>query len=116
MSLAFELTKIPGSDYLPRPEFMDNRAAFFNDNYGIWDLLGIYDGSVGTIVLYEENLNSLAAELSSGRSNVYPVLRELVRVHEHAHAYMHTANLFEGIYARPLTKAEWFKQLSNEVS
>ena len=116
MSLAFELTKIPGSGYLPRPEYVDSRGVFYNDNYGIWDLLGIYNFSIGAIVLYEENINDLATELSSERLNVYPILRELVRIHEHAHAYMQTANLYEGMYERPSMPKDWFKKLPIDVN
>ncbi|MFC2034900.1 hypothetical protein ACFLUJ_02130 [Chloroflexota bacterium] len=115
MALAFELTKIPGSEYLPRPEFMDKLTENKNEN-NIWDILGSYNANIGTITLYEDTIKDFAVALSSPEAKVHPILRELVRLHEHAHAYMHTASLFEGIYLRPLTKEEWFKKLSKEVN
>jgi hypothetical protein len=116
MALAFELTRIPGSGYIPRPEFMGNQTARLNENDGIWDVLGVYDASIGTITLYEDKIIDLAAKLSSGTSKVYPVLRELVRVHEHAHAYMQTASLFEGKSTGTSTKKDWFKGLPKDVN
>ena len=119
MTLAFEFTKIPGSEYLPRPEFMSDRAFRYNYNEqdrGIWDLLGRYNHEIGTITLFEDNINDLANELSPRTSSVYPILRELVRLHEHAHAYMHTARLFENIHERPFTPKDWFKKIPAAIN
>lgn len=122
MSLAFELTRIPGSDYLPRPEFID-KAKYESINWesgniwesdNIWDILGEYHPNIGTIVLYEDTIVDFAHWWST-TSNWYPILRELVRAHEHAHAYIHTASLYDWEPGSTLKIRDWFDGLPNDI-
>jgi hypothetical protein len=115
MTLSFELTRIPGSEFLPRPEFMADRRDYPETDDGIWDVLGEYHPRIGTITLYEDRIMALAGELSSRPARLYPVLRELVRVHEHAHAYIHTAQIFNEGAPDNRPDRDWFAKLPKDM-
>jgi len=125
LTLAYELTKIPRSEYLPRPEFIDSRKSHypfnykeFNDNtgYGAWDILGTYSPDIGIITLYEDNIIDCVSQLPPNYRYCYPLLRELVRLHEHAHAYIHTARIEDMCLGNSILQDEWFKKLPKEIN
>jgi len=66
------------------------------DEIGIWDILGYYDGNAPTpsIHLCEREIEDTVSEFYHNRSRFTKlslrfVVRELVRLHEHAHALIH---------------------------
>jgi len=64
---------------------------------GIWDILGYYDPLKYEITIcdsrIEEFAKSLAISINSDETTTTLVLRELVRLHEHAHSLLHTGKI-----------------------
>ena len=62
-------------------------------NLGIWELFGYYDSKEQKVYLCEENISEeskkIAKNLNYNETETYAILRELVRLHEHIHAYTH---------------------------
>jgi len=62
-------------------------------NLGIWELFGYYDPKEQKVYLCEENISErskkIAKNLNYNETETYAILRELVRLHEHIHAYTH---------------------------
>jgi hypothetical protein len=126
---AFLLSQIPGSEYIPRAEFSSPDRG---KGEGIWDVLGEYDARLDIIILYENEITSYAKTLSFtdglaiGSEEAVPdvrqpILRELVRLHEHAHAYLHTARVLQGELRKERQKRyyedrDWFTRLPMEIN
>lgn len=88
---------------IPKPE----RAAFKEcpRGEGIWDILGYYDyKSRVKITICEPKIREyskkLTKKLDLDETQIRLMLRELVRLHEHAHALLHTGNFGGGIKRR----------------
>jgi len=101
--LTINLSEIPESRYVPRPERieLDPRKC---RGEGIWDTLGMYNPHKKLIIICDALILDEARKLTirpelreyaelTRLEVVYPLLRELVRLHEHSHAYIHTAKI-----------------------
>ena len=70
---------------------------------GIWDVLGYYDFKSYSIIICEPEVEKygeqMATQLKLDETFTRLILRQLVRLHEHAHAMLHTGN-FDGIKRR----------------
>ena len=70
----------------------------FKKEEGIWDTLGYYDGNKQIVFICELNIVNfvyhLQKRLNRKRNRLFLmlVLRELVRLHEHAHALLHVGD------------------------
>jgi hypothetical protein len=65
---------------------------------GIWDILGFYVPSTSEIVICDSEIENYAKKLAQSSpeyDNDFTkyALRELVRLHEHGHALLHTGNI-----------------------
>jgi len=90
---------------------------------GIWDTLGYYDGKIVTICdkaiqkslkkKFDKDveLREKLEKLSKSREELILILRELVRLHEHSHAFLHTATVRK---SKPSGK--WYSNLPKEVN
>ena len=71
---------------------------------GIWDILGYYDSKSYLITICEPKVKrhskQLAMQPKFEETLTRLTLRELVRLHEHAHAMLHTGNFGGGIRRR----------------
>ena len=115
MSLSLDLTTLPGSSYLPRPEFFAPGNNYVEDERKVWDILGTYTPSIGVITLYEDEIMKCAQSISNRPERIYPIIRELVRLHEHAHAYIHTSVINMHEKWKPVNPG-WFDRLPMDVS
>jgi len=96
--LVSRLYKLFGGN-VPKPE----RSIFnFKDcprGEGIWDILGYYDSKSYSVTICEPKIEEhswqVATRLGSKPHETRLVLRELVRLHEHAHSLIHTGNFDE---------------------
>lgn len=93
------LWRIKGTSYTPVPEYFrrgKNNVRGSSDS-GIWDILGCYDPHLRLIVIYDESIEEtawdIASKLEIDSTYATAVLRELVRLHEHVHAYIHSAEV-----------------------
>lgn len=100
--LVSRLCKIPGSQYIPKFEKISKPCKEGED---IWDVLGYYDYDSEVVYICEEKIQEeverllhkpeliekLNIESKHARNYLSLVVKELVRLHEHAHAYLHTA-------------------------
>lgn len=72
-----------------------NECHGFGD--GIWDIIGYYNPLKYEITIcdsrIEEHVRKLAKSIEYDEVNTNLVLRELVRLHEHAHSLLHTGKL-----------------------
>ena len=68
----------------------------------IWDTLGIYDAIARVIVIDDEKIlehsnkisDKIEIETGVNKERIgYIILRELVRLHEHAHAFLHVSGI-----------------------
>jgi hypothetical protein len=115
--LVLKLCELPCSEYTPKHEIISREKKIKRGREeGIWDILGQYDCRHEIVWIYEKEIarhaEGLSKKLGIEIVTVYSILRELVRLHEHAHAYTHTANLSEG----PLIiEREWFLKLPEEI-
>mgnify|MGYP000076503758 CR=1 FL=1 len=85
----YKLGTAPLWSYTPVPEIPLMRMHRFREELGVWDTLGSYDPEAGIIKIYEREIAAVRLEGRIG----YPMLRELVRLHEHSHAFLHRAQL-----------------------
>ncbi len=110
-------------DYIPKVEIVHSECirppSKNEDELGIFDLLGYYDMTCQTVNICEQNIadylrnenpqESLSKKL--GDTTAYLALREIIRLHEHAHAIIDTCG-FNGFSA---PSHEWFVSLPDEV-
>ncbi|MHA1616476.1 MAG: hypothetical protein ACTSX9_04120 [Candidatus Njordarchaeales archaeon] len=133
MMLVQELCKIPGSRYIPKFEKCVTYIITKDrkKEIGIWDILGCYDSSQEIIFICEDNIadevNKLLGNTTFSRElfkklgldtpsetskeglvrgYLTLILRELVRLHEHAHAYTSTAMIE---VSEPTIDLDWNK-------
>lgn len=82
----------------PKPERSVLKHCSKGDE-GIWDILGYYDPKSRTITICEPEVENYSLEIarSLGLTIFYTklMLRELVRLHEHAHSLTHTGKFDE---------------------
>jgi hypothetical protein len=82
---------------VPKPERAVLKDCVKGD--GIWDVLGYYDHkSKVKITICEPEVekfsNRLAVQLNGDKNQIRLIVRELVRLHEHGHAMLHTGSTF----------------------
>ena len=90
---------------------------------GIWDILGYYDPYTRTVNLCdskikEESLN-IKGIVGYNAEIVYGVLRELVRLHEHIHALIHTSSLSPNmtlLFHYKTNTQDWYSRLPSEIN
>ena len=82
---------------------------------GIWDVLGFYDWKNKTVYICEPKICKISREISEkikkSKNETYFRVRELVRLHEYAHAFIHRSRF-------PMTKRnmdEWYKRLGLDI-
>lgn len=129
-SLVLKLSSLPESEYHPVPE----RTSNIKHGDGIWDRLGYYSEGIVSICdknicdfLDKQKVSELPEKIGVGmlsseakRNCLFSLLREITRLHEHAHAYLHLAKIggviperWEGYY--PIHRG-WFFDLPKEVN
>jgi len=95
-----KLCEIPGSKYVPKPEISRYCDDHKNEN-GIWDVLGFYTPQNKRITICDKNIEDYVKKLPEAdlekiglsRNELILFVRELVRLHEHGHAFLHTAEV-----------------------
>ncbi len=87
MTLLLRVLRLPFVKYFPAHEVISNLPDGKEES--IWDTLGIYDPIARIIVIDEEKIKREAEKLGVD----FYILRELVRLHEHVHAFLHLAVL-----------------------
>jgi hypothetical protein len=100
MSLVMKLCEIPGSKYVPKPEISRYCDCHKNEN-GIWDVLGFYTPQNKRITICDNKIEDYVKKLPEkdlekiglSRNELILFVRELVRLHEHGHAFLHTAEV-----------------------
>ena len=75
--------------YTPVPEIPVVGCHEAGAELGAWDVMGSYDHEAGVVRIYDD----LIADAARHRRWSYLWLRELVRLHGHAHAFLHRAQL-----------------------
>ena len=113
MSLVMKLCEIPGSKYVPKPEISRYCDCHKNEN-GIWDVLGFYTPQNKRITICDNKIEDYVKKLPAkdlekiglSRNELILFVRELVRLHEHGHAFLHTAEVGE----------KWQYNLPSEVN
>jgi len=119
--LVSKLCEIPVSKYVPKLEKICLEPC---RGEGIWDVLGYYNRELELVFICEVEIRGVVKKLSAIRELVEKlrvpeghvsnyltlIVRELVRLHEHAHAYLHTAIIeaSEGCAGRTV-ELDWWK-------
>lgn len=103
-------------DYVPKVEIVHSEGicppSKNRDELGIFDLLGYYDTTCQTVNICEQQIaEHLKREGSQNSTTGYLAIREVIRLHEHAHAIIDTCG-FNGFSA---PSHEWFVSLPNDV-
>lgn len=95
--LLFGLHKL--FNYYPKPE--NSVLERCPEKEGVWDTLGFYDSKYGSVFICERNIVDYAYKLEGqmertkrSRLRIRFLLRELVRLHEHSHALLHTGDFY----------------------
>jgi len=113
--------------YVPRYECIKIECPRYIRNGGIWDILGFYEPKTEMVIVCEDRIvkhgRRLANQLKVDELKTTLVLRELVRLHEHSHAYLHTAQIAEHVKAaclrvinmEELNKDTWLFDLKPQV-
>ena len=99
-------------DYIPKVEIVHSECncppSKNEEEFGILDLLGYYDKTCQTVNICEQRI---AKYLKDESTSDYLFLREVIRLHEHAHAIIDTCS-FNGFSA---PSHEWFVSLPPAV-
>jgi len=119
--LVSKLCEIPVSKYVPKLEKICLEPC---RGEGIWDVLGYYNRELEIVFICEVEIQEEVKKLSTIRELIEKlkvpeghvsnyltlIVRELVRLHEHAHAYLHTAIIetSEGCVGRTV-ELDWWK-------
>lgn len=111
--LILELCKLPDCEYTPRLERPETACPKKSEE-AIWDRLGYYEPKKGEIIICDKDIQNFVGglhkkEMESNKLILF--VRELVRLHEHAHAFLHTAKIKGGSQGKG-----WYCSLPEEIN
>lgn len=116
--LVLKLCEILQSRYIPKPEVIRSicpKRTSSEKEVGIWDILGFYDARKRKITICDKNIEEygekLLQKIENDKTKLTLFLRELVRLHEHAHAFLNTARIVNS----PLHR-NWYHTLPEDVN
>ena len=119
-SIASTFWKTDFFGFVPKPEIthaVDKCPKHKATSEEIFDLLGYYNAQTQTVHICEHEISSYLEKESKDHklglddSTAYACVREIIRMHEQAHAMIHTCG-FNGFSA---PSHEWFMQLPREI-